>query len=101
MRNQNLTRIYARTKKDDLLTWYYLIFGDETSEFKGGLYMGRLVFPGNYPLAVSFLPFHLYNLFPFHSKILLSLFERSLQKFSWILQMDAINKELSMKEEFA
>lgn len=33
---------------EDLFTWYFVIFGLE-GPFTGGYYMGKLVFPDNYP----------------------------------------------------
>jgi len=36
---------------EDVHTWYYIIFGLEEAEFKGGYYMGRVKCPENYPAS--------------------------------------------------
>ena len=39
----------AAPDPDNMFVWYYIIFGFEDEPFKGGYYMGKLVFPKEYP----------------------------------------------------
>ena len=39
----------AAPDPDNMFVWYYIIFGFEDAPFKGGYYMGKLIFPNDYP----------------------------------------------------
>lgn len=43
--------IEARPDGDNILEWYYVLHGPEDTPFAGGLYMGSLTFPANYPFS--------------------------------------------------
>ena len=43
--------ICAKPDGDDLANWYYLIEGPPDSLYAGGMYLGRVTFPDNYPFA--------------------------------------------------
>lgn len=43
--------IEARPDGDNILQWYYVLHGPEDTPFAGGLYMGSLTFPANYPFS--------------------------------------------------
>jgi ubiquitin-conjugating enzyme E2 J2 len=43
--------IIAAPNPKDILEWYYCLQGPPGTVYEGGLYMGRVVFPGNYPFA--------------------------------------------------
>ena len=34
---------------EDCYTWYYIVFGLDYKEFKGGFYMGKIICPPEYP----------------------------------------------------
>jgi len=34
---------------DDVYTWYYIVYGLDWKEWKGGFYMGKIVCPPEYP----------------------------------------------------
>ena len=45
-----MTDMYvAAPDPDDMFTWYFIIFGFEDEPYKGGYYMGKLIFPSDYP----------------------------------------------------
>lgn len=35
--------------QSDILTWYFLIKGPEDSDYKGGYYLGKIIYGPNYP----------------------------------------------------
>lgn len=43
--------IVAAPDPKDILEWYYCLQGPPGTLYEGGLYMGKVVFPGNYPFA--------------------------------------------------
>jgi ubiquitin-protein ligase len=34
---------------EDIYTWYYIVFGLDYKEYKGGFYMGKIICPKEYP----------------------------------------------------
>jgi ubiquitin-conjugating enzyme E2 J2 len=36
--------------KDNMYTWYYLIFGLTDCPYEGGYYLGKIIFPKEYPM---------------------------------------------------
>lgn len=43
--------ITAAPDPSNILEWYYCLQGPPGTVYEGGLYMGQVVFPGNYPFA--------------------------------------------------
>jgi ubiquitin-conjugating enzyme E2 J2 len=43
--------ITAAPDPQNILEWYYCLQGPPGTPYEGGLYMGKVVFPGNYPFA--------------------------------------------------
>ncbi|CAH8619973.1 unnamed protein product [Schistosoma rodhaini] len=41
---------FARPLEDNLFEWHFTIRGPEDSDFQGGLYHGRILFPSEYPM---------------------------------------------------
>jgi len=39
----------SRPLTSDILTWYFVIRGPEDTPYETGIYMGKLVFPEDYP----------------------------------------------------
>lgn len=49
MKKDPLPYIIAEPNPANILEWYYLIFGPEGTQYEGGIYLGRLVFPRDFP----------------------------------------------------
>lgn len=51
MRMQPPEHIAASPDGDNLLVWFYVLEGPPNTPYEGGMYLGRLRFPPDYPLA--------------------------------------------------
>ena len=44
-----IPNIKAHPSTDDITKWYFVIVGEKNTEYEGGVYMGKVLFPYNYP----------------------------------------------------
>ena len=42
--------VIAEPKESDILTWFYALRGPPETPYEGGMYVGKLVFPSQYPM---------------------------------------------------
>jgi ubiquitin-conjugating enzyme E2 J2 len=50
LQNEPPPGIIAEPKESNILTWYYAIRGPPDTPYHGGIYVGKLVFPPEYPM---------------------------------------------------
>jgi ubiquitin-conjugating enzyme E2 J2 len=50
LQNEPPPGIIAEPKESNILTWYYAIRGPTDTPYDGGIYVGKLVFPSEYPM---------------------------------------------------
>ena len=50
MRKEPLPGIIATPQENDILIWYYAIRGPLDTPYDGGIYVGKLKFPSEYPM---------------------------------------------------
>jgi ubiquitin-conjugating enzyme E2 J2 len=50
LQNEPPPGIIAEPKESNILTWYYAIRGPPDTPYDGGIYVGKLVFPPEYPM---------------------------------------------------
>lgn len=48
--------VEAHPRPDDVFEWHYVITGPEESDYAGGIYWGKLIFPPEYPMKVGTRP---------------------------------------------
>ncbi|KAL8275347.1 hypothetical protein Esti_000796 [Eimeria stiedai] len=52
LQKESLPHIATKPEENDLLTWFFLIYDlPADTPFANGFYLGKLVFPPNYPFA--------------------------------------------------
>ncbi|PAV74429.1 hypothetical protein WR25_02426 [Diploscapter pachys] len=65
---------YAQPLEDNLFEWHFTVRGTINTEFEGGIYHGRIVFPPEYPMKPPNMMFLTPNgRFELHKKICLSI----------------------------
>ena len=68
------TEFHACPQEDDIFDWHFTVAGPKDTEYEGGVYHGRIIFPAEYPFKPPSVIFLTPNgRFQLHTKICLSI----------------------------
>ena len=50
LQDKPVESILARPDPENILVWYFILYDLKHADYKGGVYMGKIVFPSEYPM---------------------------------------------------